>query len=297
VILGSGTAVANTLTLSNAELGRISAGVLGIDGGAISNDAAVAISGIASVSLIGASAQFSDNFTVSGNLLAQLGGGFTLIAGSAPVLMQAGSIALTAGSVTIQGGTASGAYAAIQTTAGDVNINAGGAIDLASGTVSNSDAVILSSRNIAIAGFSCSGCTVLPNLTPSVSPLINVVTDTGVAVAPGGNISVTSVTVSNPVLETVKSTTSDAGVATATNTATTIAPPAPLAIQPPTTVATGAQSGGAMLTDPNGTVGGQAGTFGGSASESSGGAPAQGGASGGKDDGKKAPAKKANARC
>jgi hypothetical protein len=123
------------------------------------------------------------------------------------------------------------------------------------------------------------------------------VTDTGVAVAPGGNISVTTVTVSNPVLETVKSTTSDAGVATATNTATTIAPPAPLAIQPPTTVATGAQSGGAMLTDPNGTVGGQAGTFGGSASESSGGAPAQGGASGSKDDGKKAPAKKANARC
>jgi hypothetical protein len=55
-----------------------------------------------------------------------------------------------------------------------------------------------------------------------------------------------------------------------------------------------------MLTDPNGTVGGQSGTFGGAASDSSTGTSAQGSGSTAQEPaqgGKRAPAKKANARC
>jgi hypothetical protein len=76
-----------------------------------------------------------------------------------------------------------------------------------------------------------------------------------------------------------------------TNRSSPPPPPAPS----PTAVTAAPQTGGTpAFTDPNGTVGGEAGTFGGSESSSGSGAaggqqPAQGG--------KRAPAKKANARC
>jgi hypothetical protein len=83
--------------------------------------------------------------------------------------------------------------------------------------------------------------------------------------------------------------------------AETVAAPAPLQIQPATTVVAGAQPGGApTLTDPNGTVGGQAGTFGSSATDSSTGTSAQGSGSTAQEPaqgGRRAPVKKANARC
>src|SRR5262249_19187626 len=143
-----------------------------------------------------------------------------------------------------------------------------------------------------ITAASCGGCTTLPTLTASTSPITNSLTDTGVAVGPGGQIKILTTTTA---LDTLKGTTSDQGTATALNTATTIQPPAPPAVQPPA-VSSGPASAAPTLTDPTGTVGGDAGSFGGSGGGASGSGSAQG-SGGGTQSKDSKPAKKANARC
>jgi hypothetical protein len=279
VILGSGANVANTLTLSNAELGRIGAGVLGIDGGAISNDTAVTISGIGTVSLVGASAQFGSNFSVSGDLLTLLSGGLTLSAGTAPVLVQANNVTIAANSVSLSAGTAAGAYAAIEAN-GNANVAASGAVTLTGGNLVDSDAWIVAAGNIVLTASTCTGCT---TRLPSISPLpwTNSVVDSGLA----ANGSITVVLAGGQPNQVVQQVVAD------TNKNLPPPPPPP---PPPPAETVASQTGSApALTDPNGTVGGEAGTFGGSQS----GAGESSSSGGQTQGGKRAPAKKANARC
>jgi hypothetical protein len=278
VSLGAGL---SGLGLSNAELARITAGTLIVSGGAIATDGDVTIAGIAQVSLAGASVQFVNNFTASGNLSVQ-GGDVTISAGATPVLVQASNVALAGNNLSLSGGTAVGAFAAVQAN-GNVSITANGNVSLAGGSPVDSDAWIVATGNISVSASSCTGC--FTRLT-SISPLpwTDNVVDAGLAA--NGSISV--LLTGGQTNQVVQQVVAD----TNRNVPAAQQPPPPA---PPVDTGRPASGVAPNLTDPNGTVGGEAGTFGGSASESSGSGSAQG--SGGTQSKDSKPAKKANARC
>jgi len=277
VSLGTGL---SGLGLSTAELARISAGTLLIDGGAIATDADVSISGIGAVVLAGGSVQFTNNFTASGSLTVLSGGDVTISAGAAPVLVQANNVAVVAGNLTVSGGTAAGAFAAIEASTGNVNVIARGAISLTGGSLVDSDAWIVANGNISVTAVSCAGCTTrLPSISPA--PWTDNLIDAGLA----ANGTITVILTGGQPNQVVQQVVAD--------TNRNLPPPPPLPPPAPVIDTGGAQAGAApALTDPNGTVGGQSGTFGGSDSGTSGTTQSGGSdAKGGKS------AKKSNARC
>src|SRR5262249_19352434 len=270
--------------LSSAELGRISAGALLVNGGTIATDADVIVSGIGTVALTGSSVQIGHNVTASGVLSVAATGDVTITAGATPVMVQAGNVVIGTGNLTVKGGTTADAFAAVQATTGDVTVSATGAVSLTSGTLVDSDAWIVAAGNILLKASSCTGCTTrLASITPA--PWTDNLVDVGLA----ANGTITVVLGTNEPPQVVQGFIAD----TNRNIPVTAlsAPPQPL-------VDTGGARAGAAptLTDPTGTVGGSAGTFGGS--ESGSGGTSQGGGSGEGAQGKDSkPAKKANARC
>jgi len=285
VVLGGTTNnVANTLTLSNAELGKITAGVLGIDGGTISNDTAVTVSGIGTLSLIGSSVRFNNNFVVNGGDLGIVASGaVNLFAGAQAVQVQASNVTINTGSLSLNGGTGVGAVATIDAGIGNVVINAGGAVNLVGGSSSNSDAWILSTGNIAIRALSCGGCsTRIPNV--SQVPINDTNTDTGLGA--NGTISVVLLGTNLP---------SDISQILIVALRPPPSPPPP----PPPVIVTSASSGNQpTLTDTGGTAGGEVGSFGGTDSASGAGSAQGSSAQGGtRAPGAQRQRAKANAGC
>ena len=304
VSLGNGT-TPNSLGLSNAELGQIHGGSLQIGtdtGGAIVVDGAVSVSGtgIAAVFLKGSSVQFDNDFgVVGGDLDIHVSGAVKLVAGTqvvpAPVQVRANNVTINAGSLALNGGTAAGAFATIDAGTGNVVVTVNGAVDLAGGGSSNSDAWIVATGNITITALSCNGCSTRLGSIALV-PLGDTQTDTGLGA--NGTI-IVKLLGGNEEQLVIQQTTIIAAVDNSRKdtVATTTAPVTP---PPPVNVAGGTGGGGQpTLTEPGGTAGGEAGGFGSTDSGSASGGSAQGSPAqgGGRPQGTQRQRARANAGC
>ncbi|HXC38886.1 MAG TPA: hypothetical protein VN667_08055, partial [Burkholderiales bacterium] len=259
--------------LSNAELNEITAGLLVLHLSPVTVDGAVNLgSTVGSLLISAGSMNVNNSFVTAGNLtIGCSSGDLSVTASSLPVILQGSSVTLatTAGNINVTGGSIAGAGAAINASAGDLvfftpstnslNLtpNAGGAVLAASNAISGSTGAVIVGPGTGPSGFSAPSYSVVTStgtISSAPPPVTSGTTDT----------SVPADTALQNALAAVDSATTPKSN---TNTNTTT-PPTPNTGTPGGT-GTAGTTGSPTLTDPNGTVGGEAGSFGGESSSTS----------------------------
>jgi len=262
--------------LSSAELNQVTAGTLTLNLSPVTVDGALSLgSGVGTLFVYASSMDVNNNFQTAGNLyIVTSAGDLRVNAGASPVTLAGSSVTLALnGNLQVNGGTATGAFAKVDATAGDLviyTIPTGSSVTLTDGVPAGALALLHAQNNISITTDSCVNCDIAH-------------------VSAGGTVYIGSSGSSTGVLNAVSDTATDQQQDTLADLNKTTDPPPP----PQTNLVstnlqqTGTGTGSPTLTDPNGTVGGESDSFGG---ESSSGSGSGGGSGNDKSKGGKKPA-------
>ncbi|MDH4192153.1 MAG: hypothetical protein OEW21_18350, partial [Betaproteobacteria bacterium] len=125
-------------------------------------------------------------------------GNLTLAGGSAAnasATLLGGAVDVSAGNVSLTGGSGANAYAGISATSGNLTLNAGGNLSLASAAgTAPAGAVLTAAGSVQVAALTCAGCIELAS-DPLLSPTV---TDVGAWGGSGVNFAVRTPTASDP---------------------------------------------------------------------------------------------------
>jgi filamentous hemagglutinin family protein len=204
LLSGSGGIVLDgALTVSGGDLTLTSTGPVAVQNG-ITSGANIAVTAASLTVQPGAPASASAGLDASGNLSVTASGAVKVRGSDSSAslkgkLQAAGALSIDAGSLSVEGGDANGAaaaidptgvtlnvtgnvtlaggagldsYALIRSITGGVTVNAGGAVDLAAGVGANANAAIVADAGMAdITAPQCVGCTILSSNPVLPAPL------------------------------------------------------------------------------------------------------------------------------